>query len=104
MGFIVIPASLVFDITDGQHRGHAVDETMKARKNLGQDGIGVIISTERDLKKIHQDFVDCAKNKPIPPAMLAAFDHANLVVRYLNDTVKQIYIPLKVAWTGVPRS
>jgi DNA sulfur modification protein DndB len=90
MGFIVIPASLEFDVTDGQHRGNAVSDTIKLRKNLGQDGIGVIISTETDLDKIHQDFVDCAKNKPIPPAMLAAFDHANLVVRYVNDAVKRV--------------
>jgi DNA sulfur modification protein DndB len=90
MGFIVIPASLEFDVTDGQHRGNAVADTLKVRKNLAQDGIGVIISTETDLQKIHQDFVDCAKNKPIPPAMLAAFDHANLVVRYVNEAVKQV--------------
>jgi DNA sulfur modification protein DndB len=90
MGYIVIPASLEFGVTDGQHRGNAVAETIRTRKDLGQDGIGVIISTESDVKKIHQDFVDCAKNKPIPPAMLAAFDHANLVVRYVNDTVKAV--------------
>ncbi|SRR6266542_2748331 len=90
MGFIVIPSSLKFEVTDGQHRGRAVEDTIRVRKDLGQDGIGVIISTETDIEKIHQDFVDCAKNKPIAPAMLAAFDHANLVVRYLNETVKQV--------------
>jgi DNA sulfur modification protein DndB len=90
MGFIVIPASLEFDVTDGQHRGNAVDDAIKERRDLGQDGIGVIISTEHDLEKIHQDFVDCARNKPILPAMLAAFDHANLVVRYVNETIKRV--------------
>ena len=29
MGFIVIPASLQFDVTDGQHRGHAVDDSIQ---------------------------------------------------------------------------
>ncbi len=90
LGFIVIPTSLEFDVTDGQHRGNAVKDAIDKRKSLGQDGIGVTISTETDREKIHQDFVDCAKNKPISPAMLAAFDHANLVVRYVNETIRKV--------------
>jgi DNA sulfur modification protein DndB len=90
MGVAVLPQSISFIVTDGQHRIKAIQEAMRANENLSKDAIGVTIVNEPDITKVHQDFVDCAQTKPIPPALLASFnvrDPISRLVRKVSDTV-----------------
>ncbi|WP_292777530.1 DNA sulfur modification protein DndB [Nostoc sp. NMS9] len=47
---------------------------------------------EDDLDQIHQDFADCAKTRPIPPALLAAFDVSNILASLTRQLAKELVI------------
>lgn len=78
-GYAVIPSNVELYVTDGQHRLKAIEKAMEERPSLKNDSVTVLVIEEDDIDQIHQDFADCAKTKPIPPALLAAFDVSNVL-------------------------
>ncbi len=80
--FVVIPETARLSVTDGGHRTRAIfeaynrmDEEQQAEFN--KDAVCVMITLESDLTKVHQDFADCSKTKPLPKSQLAAYDRRN---------------------------
>lgn len=82
MGYAVVPTDAELYITDGQHRIKALPTAFDYRPELRKDGAMVQIVQEDDLDKIHQDFVDCSRSKPIAPSLLTAFDVENTHARF----------------------
>ncbi len=80
--FVVIPETARLSVTDGGHRTSAI---IKAATEMGgdklaefdQDAVSVMITLESDMVKVHQDFADCSKTKPLPKSQLAAYDRRN---------------------------
>ena len=92
LGYAVIPASIELYVTDGQHRLKAMEKAIKERPDLRNDSVTVLVVQEEDIDQIHQDFADCAKNKPIPPALLAAFDVSNVLAKLTRQITRDLVI------------
>ncbi|MFB2898559.1 DNA sulfur modification protein DndB [Aerosakkonemataceae cyanobacterium BLCC-F50] len=91
-GYAVIPTNVELYVTDGQHRLKAVEKAIPERPELKDDSVTVLVVQEDDIDQIHQDFADCAKNKPIPPALLAAFDVTNVLAKLTRQIAKELVI------------
>lgn len=89
VGYAVIPSNLKLYVTDGQHRIKAIKEAIKHRPSLKDDGATVLVVHEKDLDQIHQDFADCAKTKPISPALITAFDVGDVLARLTRELAKE---------------
>lgn len=81
-GYMVVPYTVKFSVTDGQHRRLALQElskelTPEEYDEIKDDGIPVMITIENDLDQIHQDFADCSKTKPLPKSLIAVYDKRN---------------------------
>jgi len=81
-GYLILPRSAKVSITDGQHREEAITRLIDAlspedRDELARQAVAVIITNEKDLDQIHQDFADASKAKMLPPSLLAMFDTRN---------------------------
>jgi DNA sulfur modification protein DndB len=79
IGYALMPTDTELYVTDGQHRIKALEKIRGERPEIMNDGSTVVIVQEDDLDKIHQDFVDCARSKPISASMLTAFDTQSLL-------------------------
>lgn len=96
-GKLYIPIDIRFWVEDGQHRLYAFqrllggDGTKSLVERIRRDSVPVVITEERDLFKIQQDFVDMQRNaKVVSPAIAAAFNRRepiNRVARSLVDRV-----------------
>ncbi len=80
--YVVIPETARLSVTDGGHRTKAILEAYEAmneeqRAEFDRDAVSVMITLEGTLNKIHQDFADCSKTKPLPKSQLAAYDRRN---------------------------
>ncbi|MFB2924175.1 DNA sulfur modification protein DndB [Aerosakkonema funiforme] len=91
-GYAVIPINVELYVTDGQHRLKAVEKAVPEKPELRNDSVTVLVVQEEDIDQIHQDFADCAKNKPIPPALLAVFDVTNVLARLTRQITKELVI------------
>ena len=87
---LVLPASLMFQVTDGQHRIKALERAMQARESLRTDGIPITIVQEGDITQLHQDFVDCAQSKPVPPSLLTAFNTREPLPRLVRELARDV--------------
>ncbi len=81
-GYLVIPATAKLAITDGQHRRSGIIKAMERlsfeqRERLEQDGIAVMVTCEKNIDQIHQDFADCSKTKALAPSQVAVYDRRN---------------------------
>jgi DGQHR domain-containing protein len=91
-GYAVIPSNVVFYVTDGQHRLKAIEKAIIERPDLLNDSVTALVVQEEDIDQIHQDFADCAKNKPIPPALRASFDVSDFLSRISRQIAKELVI------------
>lgn len=91
-GYSVIPSNVELYVTDGQHRLKAIEKAIIERPLLKNDSVTVLVIEEDDIDQIHQDFADCAKTKPIPPALLAAFDVSNFLSKLTRRISKELVI------------
>ena len=91
-GYAVIPSNVKLYVTDGQHRLAAIKKAIIERPSLENDSVTVEVIEENDIDQIHQDFADCAKTKPIPPALLAAFDVSNVLSKLTRKITKELVI------------
>lgn len=91
-GYAVIPSNVKLYVTDGQHRLEAIRKAIVERPSLENDSVTVLVIEEDDIDQIHQDFADCAKTKPIPPALLAAFDVSNFLSQLTRKISKELVI------------
>jgi DGQHR domain-containing protein len=92
MGVAVLPTSILYNITDGQHRCRAIHDALTSKVNLGDDGIGVTIVVEHDLSKVHQIFYDCAQNRSIPQSLLTVYNGRDHLARLVRDICKEVPI------------
>lgn len=94
-GFLVVPDEMVFYVTDGQHRIAAIAGYDKIAgvlsddPEMGTDGLAVMIVVEPDINRIHQDFSDAARTKPVPPSLLAAYNMREPVNKVLQKIVSE---------------
>lgn len=91
-GYAILPTNVELYVTDGQHRLKAIEKAIAQKSELQDDSVTVLVVQENDIDRIHQDFADCAKNKPIPPALLAAFDVSNLLSKLTRQISRDIVI------------
>ena len=91
-GYAVIPTNVELYVTDGQHRLKAIEKAIIERPDLRDDSVTVLVVQEDDIDQIHQDFADCAKNKPIPPALLAAFDVTNVLAKLTRQITRDLVV------------
>ncbi|MCP2727540.1 DNA sulfur modification protein DndB [Limnofasciculus baicalensis] len=91
-GYAVLPTNVELYVTDGQHRLKAIEKAIKEKSELRDDSVTVLVVQEEDIDQIHQDFADCAKNKPIPPALLAAFDVSNVLSKLTRQISRDLVI------------
>lgn len=91
-GYAVISNDVELYVTDGQHRLKAIEKAIQERPLLKNDSVTVLIIEEDDIDQIHQDFADCAKTKPIPPALLAAFDVSNVLSKLTRQVSKELVV------------
>lgn len=90
MGMVVLPTSIVYNITDGQHRAKAIRDALAQKDSLSDDAIGVTIVVEDDLEKVHQLFWDCAQTKPIPQSLLTAYNKRDALSRLVRGILEQV--------------
>jgi DGQHR domain-containing protein len=91
-GYSVIPSNVKLYVTDGQHRIKAIEEAILEKPSLQNDGATVLVIQETNIDRVHQDFVDCAKTKPIPLALLAAFDVGDILARFTRRLAEESVI------------
>lgn len=91
-GYAILSTNVELYVTDGQHRLKAIEKAIKEKSELRDDSVTVLVVQEDDIDRIHQDFADCAKNKPIPPALLAAFDVSNLLSKLTRQISRDLVI------------
>jgi DNA sulfur modification protein DndB len=91
-GYAIISSDILLYVTDGQHRLKAIEKAVIERPELNNDSVTVLVVQEEDLEQIHQDFADCSKNKPIPPALRASFDVSDFLSKITRDLTKQLDI------------
>ncbi len=91
-GYAVIPSNVELYVTDGQHRLEAIKKAIPERPELRNDSVTVLVVQEEDIDQIHQDFADCAKTKPIPPALLAAYDVNNILSKLVRQLSRELVI------------
>jgi DGQHR domain-containing protein len=91
-GIVVLPHTLQFIVTDGQHRIKGIQQAFKRNQNLAKDAIGVTIVNEVEMDKVHQDFVDCAQTKAISPALLTAFNVRDPLARVVREVAKEVVV------------
>lgn len=91
-GYAVLATNVELYVTDGQHRLKAIEKAIKEKSELRDDSVTVLVVQEEDIDQIHQDFADCAKNKPIPPALLAAFDVSNVLSKLTRQISRDLVI------------
>jgi hypothetical protein len=97
VAFLVIPPSVRFAISDGQHRVESFD---RVHRLLGRDkektelfdlsSLAVMITLEDDSDQAHQDFADCAKTKPVVPSQLAVYDRRNPANGLVLDVIRDV--------------
>jgi DGQHR domain-containing protein len=87
-----MPIDVELYVTDGQHRLKAIEKVLPEKPDLRNDSVTVLVVQEADMDQIHQDFADCAKNKPIPPALLAAFDVTDPLAKLTRTITKDLVI------------
>ena len=92
IGLVVLPTSIQFIVTDGQHRIRAIQEAFRRNPKLAKDAIGVTIVNEDEIDKVHQDFVDCAQTKAISPALLTAFNVRDPLARLVREVAKEVVV------------
>jgi len=90
VGMLRIPIGYRFQVADGQHRIKAIEQAIKEKGGLGADGIAVNIVQESELEKIHQDFADCAKVKPIGKSQLVLFDTRDPIRRFAKQLCEKV--------------
>lgn len=91
-GYLFLPQTASYSITDGQHRVAAAREAIEQlpqemRDRFSEDGIPVMTSLESDVRQAHQDFADCSRVRPLPPALLATYDRRNPGNRMFLDLI-----------------
>ncbi|MBD2482017.1 DNA sulfur modification protein DndB [Planktothrix sp. FACHB-1365] len=91
-GYAVLPSNVELYVTDGQHRIKAIEKAVKEKPELLKDSATVLVVQEDDIDQIHQDFADCAKNKPIPQTLLATFDVSDALSKLTRDISKDLVI------------
>jgi DNA sulfur modification protein DndB len=91
-GYAIISSDILLYVTDGQHRLKAIEKAVIERPELNNDSVTVLVVQEEDLEQIHQDFADCSKNKPIPPALRASFDVSDFLSKITRDLTKELDI------------
>lgn len=91
-GIVVLPHTLQFIVTDGQHRIKGIQQAFKRNQALAKDAIGVTIVNEIEMDKVHQDFVDCAQTKAISPALLTAFNVRDPLARVVRDVARDVIV------------
>ncbi|MFM6192796.1 MAG: DNA sulfur modification protein DndB [Planktothrix sp.] len=91
-GYAVLPSNIELYVTDGQHRIKAIEKAVKEKPELLEDSATVLVVQEDDIEQIHQDFADCAKNKPIPLALLATFDVSDALSKVTREIAKDLVI------------
>lgn len=91
-GYAVLPSNVELYVTDGQHRIKAIEKAVKEKPELLEDSATVLVVQEDDIDQIHQDFADCAKNKPIPPALLATFDVSDALSKISRELAKNFVL------------
>jgi len=84
LGFMAIGDETSFYITDGQHRLKAIEEILDHDRELGREGVSVMIIVEPEIAQIHQDFADAAQTKPIPASLLAVYNTREPVNKVLS--------------------
>ncbi len=92
IGYALISSDVCLYVTDGQHRLKAIEKAVIERPELNNDSVTVLVVQEEDLEQIHQDFADCSKNKPIPPALRASFDISDFLSKITRDLTKELDI------------
>ena len=92
MGVAVLPTSILYNITDGQHRCKGIRDALAQRESLSEDGIGVTIVVEDDLAKIHQIFYDCAQTRSIPQSLLTAYNGRDHLARLVRELCQEVPI------------
>jgi DGQHR domain-containing protein len=96
-GYLFLPNSARFSLTDGQHRIFGAKDAMEKmlqviRDHFSEDGVPVMISLENDVRQVHQDFADCSRVRPLPPALLATYDRRNPGNRMFLDLIDKTAI------------
>ncbi len=74
---LVLPPHARFEITDAQHRREGIAKALEdpqIRGRLLRDGIAVMVTFERELNQVHQDFADASKTKAIAGSLVAVYD------------------------------
>ena len=91
-GIVVLPHTVQFIVTDGQHRIKGIQGAIKRNPHLQKDAIGVTIVNEAEMDKVHQDFVDCAQTKAISPALLTAFNVRDPLAKLVRRVSAEVIV------------
>ncbi len=90
MGIAVLPTSILYNITDGQHRCKGIHDALASKESLGDDGIGVTIMVENDLNQVHQIFYDLAQTRTIPQSLLTVYNGRDHLARLVRDICQEV--------------
>ncbi len=90
LGIVVIPTSMRYNITDGQHRSRGIQDAIQQKQSLADDGIGVTLVVETDPDDVHQIFYDCAQTRSIAPSLLTAYNRRDYLARLVREVCKEV--------------
>ncbi|HEY9809175.1 MAG TPA: DNA sulfur modification protein DndB [Halomicronema sp.] len=74
--FVVIPRSVKFDITDGQHRKFAIDKLIQSADGelIADNDFPLTLVLEADFQQCQIDFKDMAQTKPLDKSLLSSYE------------------------------
>lgn len=90
VGLLLIPINYRFHVTDGQHRIKAISMAITENEALRKDGFPVKIVQEEVMDKVHQDFADCAKVRPIAASLITTFETRDAIRVFTKEVCERV--------------
>lgn len=90
LGVLILPTSLQFEISDGQHRVVGIANALKQAATLGQDAIAATIACGSDVATMHVDFFDCSQTLALPPSLLTMFDLRDPLAKLTREVADEV--------------
>jgi DNA sulfur modification protein DndB len=89
---VVIPRGVKLDITDGQHRKHAIHELIESSDShlISDDDFAITLVLEGDFQQCQADFRDMAQTRQLDKSLLLSFGEFSGRVGISKELVKRV--------------
>lgn len=91
-GYVVLPYNSVTYTIDGQHRLEGLRQAVSYKPALVEDSIQVIISQEKDVERVRDDFASLGQTKPIDKSTLVTYQSSDAHISIVKEIMEKAKI------------